>query len=1224
MKVTKIVPLFAIFFLVSCVPSLTPTSESELEIKKLGSSSTNGAVSREEMVRAYTNTVYPIVRANCVACHGDAKLYAPFFAVSDPGSAWDNISRAFKIDLSNPALSRVVQRLGTDNHNCWSDCGENSTQMLDAVERLASSISSAGPVGISTGTLRFTDAVTRRAQTENGILMLQAESGILSGRFEIGQSAGASGGKYISGPAAPNNPIENTPRTVTIANNGSCNPPSASELSSKTGGQVRYSESVRHINSNLSATESNFQDGYRPYSMEVRVRIVRPDKRKEYAAALARGINDISEVENFLLKDGSWTNSATAAQRNTSGLDGNRRTTSMMRVLPDLADHSDIFSGNNFIQNAALYDFFAPRFGATNTEYFTTTQSDLRNRLSATYKQKVLFRQVSQFFYNQYYEGNGSLRALNRINTPLLRLISYGDVLSDSLSITHSDATPTSPAINIDGGAVNLTYDNADDLITVSDGTNSRQVHRIDTYVHYYVDTTSRNFNDFTVSLRASDGSVESSQSYNIGQGNITLNRDYLFAGSSRPDPRTVYAENYRDTVMATLNNYVCATCHAGQNGGAPAFLSSDYSAAYSIIAANNYVDFDTPRASFRAVGNASANMYHNCASGCENLHSEVVSAINQWKLDNDNDLAAADSGNTYSNLTAAQRTPGRAQFPITITEDGYYNVWIKVLEDVNNADSFRIRILDNNGSIVRSGRGRSAGNTNCQTYTYAAPTWTWYTPNRDNEDDNQRTFWQLSAGDYTLEIIENEAQAKIDLVAISSNIEFDPYNYAIGENYISDLSPNVLTYDLSSIVGEPVSFSIEVKEDLLQEGSYQNYTFRNPRFRIGNTNLRVNGIKALINEAYTASNATFNNLNKVIGERYNTSLNTNDTILTYAPLTALQVAGPAVDTFSFSFNSVELTGDTADKVEDDPVVAGDVMRECQELTFFSNVVKPILNKFRLVYKDDMGYEEYLGDFPGRRRQGANSPQFFNCTTCHNEDHPYFKMTTFFDPNSNAADRDKILCKEALSRVDFSNPKRSLIVRGIYGSDDHPKLHFIEDARNYYNSGSRMFNTDSNKATGMASDWLPTKFATYSRADLSLDSTSGDDTTAEAYRRQFVGEYKRAVYVRHNNPLAFDVFGEIRTSDDVDGDPNAVDGMGNPAPIPDNYPGNGTNLYNVLNIGSYNNSTLPLSDFDPQRGSDWGPIIIDNSGPDNPDFETLKFYYRDKVLEWINREATHL
>lgn len=79
-------------------------------------------------------TVYPILSDYCTACHSSASPapQQPFFADPDVATAYE--AAKAKIDLDDPPASRLVARLRDEFHNCWSDCADNSAEMLAAIE----------------------------------------------------------------------------------------------------------------------------------------------------------------------------------------------------------------------------------------------------------------------------------------------------------------------------------------------------------------------------------------------------------------------------------------------------------------------------------------------------------------------------------------------------------------------------------------------------------------------------------------------------------------------------------------------------------------------------------------------------------------------------------------------------------------------------------------------------------------------------------------------------------------------------------------------------------------------------------------------------------------------------------------------------------------------------------------------------------------------------------
>lgn len=84
--------------------------------------------------------VYPLLTAHCVGCHVDTSPtpQAPFFASPVVADAY--AAAQSKINLNDPALSRLVVRLRDEFHNCWSDCASNATDMQNAIAALSGSI----------------------------------------------------------------------------------------------------------------------------------------------------------------------------------------------------------------------------------------------------------------------------------------------------------------------------------------------------------------------------------------------------------------------------------------------------------------------------------------------------------------------------------------------------------------------------------------------------------------------------------------------------------------------------------------------------------------------------------------------------------------------------------------------------------------------------------------------------------------------------------------------------------------------------------------------------------------------------------------------------------------------------------------------------------------------------------------------------------------------------
>lgn len=107
----------------------------------------------------FAATVHPLLTQYCAGCHTSTGGQAPFFASSDVQTAYDAVKS--KIDLDTPANSRLVLRLGSEFHNCWSDCAANAATMASAIASFASQIplTSLDPALVPSKALRLTDGI---------------------------------------------------------------------------------------------------------------------------------------------------------------------------------------------------------------------------------------------------------------------------------------------------------------------------------------------------------------------------------------------------------------------------------------------------------------------------------------------------------------------------------------------------------------------------------------------------------------------------------------------------------------------------------------------------------------------------------------------------------------------------------------------------------------------------------------------------------------------------------------------------------------------------------------------------------------------------------------------------------------------------------------------------------------------------------------------------------
>ena len=78
-----------------------------------------------------------LLNTNCSDCHSDTASIpqVPFFASDNTDTAYDGLRG--KIDLIDPAASRLVLRLDPEQHNCWTDCPSDGAEMDAAIDRVS-------------------------------------------------------------------------------------------------------------------------------------------------------------------------------------------------------------------------------------------------------------------------------------------------------------------------------------------------------------------------------------------------------------------------------------------------------------------------------------------------------------------------------------------------------------------------------------------------------------------------------------------------------------------------------------------------------------------------------------------------------------------------------------------------------------------------------------------------------------------------------------------------------------------------------------------------------------------------------------------------------------------------------------------------------------------------------------------------------------------------------
>jgi hypothetical protein len=157
-----------------------------------GTGSQSGA-SVAEQQSAFSTTAYPLLNANCAGCHAGAGPGFPSIAHTNLPTAYSAVVDNQKVNLGNPVASRLVQRLTTDFHHCWTDCTSDGLAMQAAIAQWAALISfgqgggggGGGGGGMAVGSLAssalaFTDGIVDQGEqryTGNVIALWEFKEG---------------------------------------------------------------------------------------------------------------------------------------------------------------------------------------------------------------------------------------------------------------------------------------------------------------------------------------------------------------------------------------------------------------------------------------------------------------------------------------------------------------------------------------------------------------------------------------------------------------------------------------------------------------------------------------------------------------------------------------------------------------------------------------------------------------------------------------------------------------------------------------------------------------------------------------------------------------------------------------------------------------------------------------------------------------------------------------
>ncbi|WP_437674117.1 hypothetical protein [Sorangium sp. So ce131] len=99
-----------------------------------------GSFDRAVSLKAFQETVYPLLLDNCSGCHSTSTdAQAPIHADLNPELAHEYALT--RVNFRKPVDSKLVVRMGIDRHNCFGrDCKDANAQMLAAVEAWAAAV----------------------------------------------------------------------------------------------------------------------------------------------------------------------------------------------------------------------------------------------------------------------------------------------------------------------------------------------------------------------------------------------------------------------------------------------------------------------------------------------------------------------------------------------------------------------------------------------------------------------------------------------------------------------------------------------------------------------------------------------------------------------------------------------------------------------------------------------------------------------------------------------------------------------------------------------------------------------------------------------------------------------------------------------------------------------------------------------------------------------------
>lgn len=114
-----------------------------------------GSLGSASSVEAFKTTLYPTINMNCAACHGSNQ--APMFAVFNHQASHDTLISNGLVNLSNPASSRIVQKISGGHQGFGSQlAGTLQGNIADWAQALSGSAGDPGNIPVPGGNTELT------------------------------------------------------------------------------------------------------------------------------------------------------------------------------------------------------------------------------------------------------------------------------------------------------------------------------------------------------------------------------------------------------------------------------------------------------------------------------------------------------------------------------------------------------------------------------------------------------------------------------------------------------------------------------------------------------------------------------------------------------------------------------------------------------------------------------------------------------------------------------------------------------------------------------------------------------------------------------------------------------------------------------------------------------------------------------------------------------------